>query len=178
MFAARLDLERALFRARAEETSVPAIWLTAPPPGFDTLHRSVPLPEQTDLGRCGAALLDWSLHAASGLRVRSDGAARAGATVVVATRLGPVWVLAPCRVLSMTQGADRVGFTYATLPGHPEHGVEEFAFLRDDTGTRFEVRAVSTPTMRMSRVLPFPQRAVQRLFTTRYLQAALALARE
>jgi uncharacterized protein (UPF0548 family) len=176
VLAARLDLDHALERATAHETSVRAGWLAAPPPGFDTLHRSIVLPDRTDLHRCGAALLDWALHRASGLSVRSDGAARAGGTVVVATRLGPVWVLAPCRVISVTESADRVSLAYATLPGHPEHGVEEFLFLRDDAGTRFEVRAVSTPTVRVSRVLPFPQRAVQRLFTTRYLRSAAALA--
>ena len=176
MFSLRPDLAAMLADARGRACGVPLTMLDDPPPGYGVLHRSVSVPG-SDLARCGAALLDWEVHRRSGLRVAADGPARAGGTVVLATRLLVTWAVAPCRVVRVLEESDRVGFAYATLPGHPEHGVEEFAFVRQAGALRFEVRAVSRPVLRASRVFPAPQHLVQRVLTQRYLDAAVTVAR-
>jgi uncharacterized protein (UPF0548 family) len=62
-----------------------------------------------------------------------------------------------------------------TLPGHPEHGAERFAFVRDAHGLRFEVQAVSRPAFWGSRLLPATARRAQARVTDRYLDAAVAI---
>jgi len=176
MFALRPHLADVLSSAATATSDVALEWLDAPPPDFDTLRRSVRLPRSADLGTAGASLLSWDLHRRAGLRVLADGPARRGTTVAVAARVGPVWAVAPCRVVEAIESQDQVGFTYATLPGHPEHGLDYFKFVRDESGLRFDVQAASRPALLVSRVFPFPQRSVQALWTRRYLQAALAVA--
>lgn len=92
--------------------------------------------------------------------------------MVLELRFGPVSVLAPCRVIDVLEGPDRLGFAYATLPGHPEHGVESFEFVRDPHGVRFDVRAVSRPAFWGSRLMPSLARGAQARITERYLRAA------
>lgn len=96
--------------------------------------------------------------------------------MVLAVHMYRVWVLAPCRVIDVSQGRDRVGFTYATLPGHPERGVEEFVFRRDGGRLWFELSAVSTAAFWGSRLVPRVANRVQSAIAGRYLGAARALA--
>jgi uncharacterized protein (UPF0548 family) len=56
----------------------------------------------------------------------ADAVPTPGATIVLALPIGPVWITAPCRVTDVVDEPGRAGFTYATLPGHPEEGVETF----------------------------------------------------
>lgn len=178
MLTFRPDLDAVLLRASRESTGVDPTWLDSPPAGFRTLDRTVQLPRSADLSAAGNALLSWDLHRRCGLAVAADGAAAPGATVVLGVRLGPAWAVAPCRVVGAVDEPDRVGFTYITLPGHPEHGIEQFMFVRDDAGPRFEVRAVSRPAHWASRLLPLVADRVQRIVTDRYLDAARAIAAE
>lgn len=176
MFSLHPDLAGVLARAVRATTDVGPDWLSTPRPGTEELRREVHLGEGRDLARCASALLQWELHRASGLLVASDGPAAPGSTVVLALRLGPVWAVAPCRVLEVFDGPTRRGFSYATLPGHPEHGIEEFAYVGDSNGLHFEVRAVARPAFWGSRLVPAAARHVQRRATQRYLRAAAALA--
>src|SRR6476659_9696745 len=145
-FVLRPDPADALATARGLTPLPDASWVDDPPPGFDVAHAAVALPDG-GFDALRRALVAWDLHRVSGLRVAADGAARSGTTVVLGQRLGPVWALAPCRVVQHTDAPDRSGFAYATLPGHPEEGVEEFAVAREDGATWFEVTAVSRPNV-------------------------------
>jgi len=78
-------------------------------------------------------------------------------------------------VVATVSEPTRVGLTYATLPGHPETGVEQFLFVQTADGLRFEVRAVSRPTAWYSRILPALTARIQAEQTQRYLDAAAAL---
>ena len=177
MFTLRPDLDAVLRRAREDRSDHPGMgWLGPPPPGAHSLHRCVDLPPGTSLEACGRALLDWQLHRAAGLEVRADGPAEPGTTVALGIRLGPVWALAPCRVIDVVNASGRIGFTYSTLAGHPELGVEQFLFHRDDRGARFEVLAVSMAAFWGSRLAPCIARRAQSAATDRYLRAALRLA--
>jgi uncharacterized protein (UPF0548 family) len=146
--------------------------LAAPPKDLKRLHAETGLASGVSLAEAGAALLGWDVHRGAGLRVEADGPAEVGATVVVAVRLGPLWAVAPCRVIEVIDDPGRVGFTYATLPGHPELGVERFVVSDTADGAWFEVDAVSRPASWESKLLPFAARGVQAWVTNRYLAAA------
>lgn len=49
-----------------------------------------------------------------------------GATVLVVLRRGPLFVVAPDRIVAVVDEPDRFGFAYGSLPGHPERGEESF----------------------------------------------------
>ena len=168
-------LTEALATARGAADHPPASWLARPPAGLHRLHAETRLSAEISLPTAAGALLSWDLHRSAGLLVEADGPARAGGTVVVAVRLGPLWAVAPCRVVEVVDEATRQGFTYATLPGHPEMGVERFTVEEVGGSLRFEIEAVSRPALRASRVAPWVARRAQRDVTRRYLAAAEGL---
>lgn len=173
----RPDPVAALRTARAApDPPATAGWLDAAPDNAHWLHRVQHLPKGAALEACGRELLAWGVHRRAGLRVLADGEAAIGANVVLHARIGPLAVLAPCRVTDMYSGPDRIGFVYTTLPGHPEEGAERFEFSRNGGEVRFEVTAVSLPAFWGSRLLPFAARQVQAIITERYLRAALEIA--
>lgn len=164
--------------ARGLTQHPPVSWLAEPPAGLHRLHAETLLPPGVVLADAGAALLDWQVHRGAGLRVEAESPVREGGTVVVAVRLGLLWAVAPCRVVEVIQEPSRVGFAYATLPGHPELGVERFVLRSAADGLRFDVDAVSRPALWLSRLAPAVARRVQAGVTNRYLAAARRLSRE
>jgi uncharacterized protein (UPF0548 family) len=172
MIRLRPDLRAALERARSLEPLDEGWSLDDPPPGADVLDRWTDVPDGADLEAAARALRDWGVHRGAGLRVAADGPARPGSDVVLGIGLGPLWALAPCRVVD----ASGLGFTYAALPGHPEAGLERFEYVRDERGARFHLRAVSRPAWRTTRLVPAAALRVQAAVTTRYLRAGVDLA--
>lgn len=166
-----------LSRARHETAHPPVTWLEMPPSGLHVVHARVQVTGGASLVAAGEALRQWVIHRSAGLLVESDGPARAGGTVVLGMRVGPLWAIAPCRVVALVDEPGRVGFTYATLPGHPELGVESFVFERENASgvLWFRVDAVSRPAQWMSRLAPYAARRVQGRITGRYLAAAQAV---
>lgn len=152
----------------------PARWLEHPPLGLHRLHAATALPDGSS-ARVAAALLCWEVHRGAGLRLEADGPVRVGGTVVLAVRLGLLWAVAPCRVVEVVDETARTGFTYATLPGHPELGVERFLVQDTGNGPQFVVDAVSRPAAWAIRMAPTVSRRVQAAITRRYLAAALEL---
>lgn len=98
-------------------------------------------------------LMTWRMHERAGLRVRaSSPRATPGSNVLL--EMGPTWraLEAPCRVLHAVDQADRIGFTYGTLHGHPMQGEESFSVLIDDDATvRFVLIAFSRPCTVLAR---------------------------
>lgn len=124
------------------------------------------------------ALFGWGIHRGAGLVIAPSGPAEIGTTVVQGVRVGPLWFTAPCRVVDVVREPDEIGFTYATLPHHPETGVEAFRVLRDDgvpSGLVFEIHAVARHDFWGSRILPRVAHRVQDRVTRGYLAAALAV---
>lgn len=147
------------------------------PEGFDRLEQTVRIGYgEAAFERAVRGLLGWEMHRRAGLRVAADGPAELGRTVVLGLGLGLCLVI-PCRVVSVGQEPDSAGFTYGTLPGHPECGEESFLLTLDPGGTvRFRVRAYSRPGHPMvSLAHPFA-RAAQRIATCRYLRSMSAIA--
>jgi uncharacterized protein (UPF0548 family) len=176
-FVLRPDPAAALATARGLVPAPDASWVDDPPPGYDVAHSAVALPDG-GFDPVRRALLGWDVHRASGLRVAADGTARSGTTVVLGQRIGLVWALAPCRVVQHVDSASRAGFAYATLPGHPEEGVEEFVVVREDGATWFEVTAVSRPDLPFAAVAAPVARLVAARATQHYLDAAASFAAE
>lgn len=120
-----------------------------------------------------AALRAWGMHAQAGMRIFPEGPGLAPElTVLVVVRFGPLTTVAPCRVVYVVEEADRFGFAYGTLPGHPERGEEAFVVERDDQGAvRLTVSAFSRPTAALARLGGPVSRRFQERATTAYLDA-------
>lgn len=99
-------------------------------------------------------LMTWQVHEGSGLTVRASAPEVApDAIVVLGIRLGPLSLTAPCRVVYVIDEADRRGFAYGTLPGHPESGEEVFVVAISAAGeVTGSTRAFSRPASRLARL--------------------------
>ena len=120
--------------------------------------------------QAAARVMRWGMLRGAGVRVdASSEVAAVGSEVLVG--LGPLH--APCRVVYVIGEADRRGFAYGTLPGHPESGEELFA-VRYDPATdevNAEVVAFSRHATWWSRLGSPVTSLAQRVITTRYLTA-------
>ncbi len=122
----------------------------------------------------GYALMHWQLNENAGFFVQSKGGVvREGESVGIGL---PIWfmgVTAVCRVVRVVSEADRIGFAYGTLPGHPETGEESFIVeLKADGSVVMNIRAISRPAALFTKLAgPFGTR-VQRRAAKRYLDAA------
>jgi uncharacterized protein (UPF0548 family) len=166
------DLTRHLpdFRLTYEEVGTTAGPVL--PKGYHHARVSVELGRGADVwARAQESVRTWQAHRRAGATIYPDATLLAVGTEVVATfRLGPLFIVAPCRVVYVTAEPDRFGFAYGTLPGHPERGEEAFHVARSDDGTvRFEIVAFSRPATAMARLSGPLARLVQNRTTHLYL---------
>lgn len=144
------------------------------PAGFHHVRRSQLLGHGRERYEAVARqLMTWQVQRRAGLAVESSAdEAALGAVVVVGLRLGPLRVVAPCRVVAVVDEPDVRGFAYGTLPGHPERGEERFTVtLEDDGRVVLRIVAFSRPATWWARAgAPIAVR-IQRRTTTRYLNA-------
>ena len=147
------------------------------PPGYVHDRESADLGpfDEATFGRAAAALLSWQVQARAGLTVYADDQVQVGATFALLMRL-PVagYALAAGRVVYVLDEPDRRGFSYGTLPGHPEQGEEAFAVVRRGDRLVFEVTAFSRPRHLLARLGKPVSRLLQRQTTRRYLAAMRA----
>lgn len=60
------------------------------------------------------------------------------------------------KVLAVYHETDRVGFSYGTLKGHPETGINEFSFYQDGSNLMAQICTTAKPGLFISRMLaPF-----------------------
>ncbi|MGP4112559.1 DUF1990 family protein [Streptomyces sp. 4N509B] len=104
-----------------------------PPPGFHLVRVRTRLGSGPEvLRRAGRDVLGWRMHRAMGVSIEADGPeAEPGVGVVVGLGVGSLRLRAPCRVVWVVREADRAGFAYGTLPGHPACGEEAFLVERN-----------------------------------------------
>src|SRR4051812_45045224 len=122
--------------------------------------------------RARAAIRAWAAHRGAGMTVLpADAPITEGTTVAVLSALGPLHVLASCRIVRVVDEPHRYGFAYGTLPAHPEEGEERFVVTRGEGGTvAFEVVAFSRPHDLLTKLGgPVPRR-LQARATKQYLQ--------
>jgi uncharacterized protein (UPF0548 family) len=144
----------------------------AEPAGFRRHEYVTTLPARPDAFEVGVeGLRRWAPHHHAGLLVAPSSPPTDGATVAIAAPLGPLTVVAVCRIVAVMDEPDRYGFAYGTLPGHPECGEESFVVSRgpDVRGVSFRIVSVSRPAELLARLGGPVTRAVQRRTTQRYL---------
>ncbi|MGI8756959.1 MAG: DUF1990 family protein [Acidimicrobiales bacterium] len=125
--------------------------------------------------RARAALRAFVPQRAVASVLPDDAVAVLGATVLVALRLGPVTVVAPDRIVAVVDEADRWGFAYGTLPGHPERGEEGFEVVaRPDGSVVARVTVSARPALPASSLLAPVVQRVSRHYAGRYLDALQA----
>lgn len=148
--------------------------LSAPlPEGFRHDRYEIVLGQAGDAFERGVAgLRQWAAHRGAGFVVEPARPPAEGATVAVAAPLGPLTAAAVCRIVSVVDEADRYGFAYGTLPGHPECGEEAFVVERAGEGRAlFRIIAFSRPAELLARIGGPVTRALQQRATRRYLRA-------
>jgi uncharacterized protein (UPF0548 family) len=140
------------------------------PSGYRHDERVATITAPDAFGRSRRGLREWQVHIGAGANVFPR-IQEPGATVLVQFRLG-LSVIAPCRIVYVIDEADRYGFAYGTLPGHPEEGEETFVVERSGTDSvRFVVRAFSRPGDPLVKATAPAARMIQNLMTRRYLKA-------
>lgn len=116
-------------------------------------------------------MLSWRFLQDAGLRVEAT-TARPELGSVVRQHLGPV--IAPCRIVELFDDDGRAGFSYASLPGHPEQGVERFGVERRADGTVWAVvESISRGASWYARMGGPITRRVQAWMVGRYLAAII-----
>lgn len=116
-------------------------------------------------------LRTWVPQRHLGARIHPvDATATLGETLLMVLALGPVEVLAPNRIVWVVDEADRFGYAYGTLPGHPAAGEECFLVERlDGDSLKLTVTVDSAPATVATRVLAPLVVQVQHLAVRRYL---------
>jgi uncharacterized protein (UPF0548 family) len=134
------------------------------PPGYqhDRYRRRL----GTGEGAFGAAcdgLRNWACHDGAGLiRVPERPELVPATTLVQAIQLGPVHVLAACRIVYVVDEPGRFGFAYGTLSLHAEQGEEAFLVSRDGDGEVWlDITVFSKPRHPLARLGWFAGRRVQ-----------------
>ena len=147
------------------------------PPGL--LHRETPSDYSREEWSCPlpggfeaavTALRSWAGHRHAGIRIDPLPPIEVGQTMVLVFPLGPLTLTAANRIIEVIDETDRYGFTYATLPHHPEDGEESFIIERTNDGAiRFTIAAVSRPASIASRLNRPVARYLQSRTARRYL---------
>ena len=95
-----------------------------------------------------------------------------GMTAVLRSRVGPLTIDAPVRVVYVIDEERRVGFAYGTLKGHPASGEEAFVLEhREDDSVWLSVRSFSRSSSFGWALLAPISRRVRKGLVARYLRA-------
>jgi uncharacterized protein (UPF0548 family) len=147
---------------------------SALPPGYHHLRRRRVIGSGANaFDAASSALLAWQVQLRAGLRVTaSEAIAQPGAIVLLSAGSWPLQLRAPCRVVYTVTEAQRRGFAYGTLPGHPESGEEAFMIEHQQDGfVVLTITAFSRPATGAARAAGPLGRLIQRRVTERYLIA-------
>jgi uncharacterized protein (UPF0548 family) len=158
-------------RSSPTYTEVGASRDAALPSGYHHVRVRERVGDEEDFERAVIGLRTWAAHEGAGLRIYPHDELAPDATVIAVSALGPMQLVAPCRVVAVFQDPDAFGFAYGTLPGHPESGEEGFVVERRDGATFFTVSAFSKPVERIARLGGPVGRVLQRSITRRYVVA-------
>ncbi len=120
-------------------------------------------------------LMTLEMHRAAGLAVAmGPDLVEEGSAFRLGIGVGPFRIEAPCRVVyTLDDTADRSGFAYGTLVGHPERGEARFELTHDEgeRQVRFRIATFSRPESILARLGGGVTRFVQRQANKRYLAA-------
>jgi len=143
------------------------------PAGYHHVRAGTGLGTGDDVwARACAGIRAWAAHRGAGITIApEDAPITEGTTVAVIASIGPLHVLAACRIVVVVDEPDRFGFAYGTLPSHPEEGEEHFVGTRGGDGAvRFDAVAFSRPHDLLTKLGgPLPRR-LQARAAEHYLQ--------
>lgn len=159
--------------AGAARTAVAsAVWGPTAPTYRRYERRSVVGTGEAVWERASRSVLRWGVKTRSGFSVPDDTEARPGQRLDVRFRIGPVVVREPVEVVEVVRTADRVGFAYRTLPGHPVDGEEAFVVTREGDAVWLTLRSLTRPSTTRRWALVFPLlRVAQVVVRWRYRRA-------
>lgn len=142
-----------------------------PPPGYRRDRWMCELGGDVEVfERAADVLRSWQMHRTAGLIVEADGPPAVGMDVAMAAPLPVGYVDVVCRVVDVIDEPDRYGFTYGTLPVHPEQGEESFTIARGAGGVvNLEIIAASRLRHPLARACPPVARRLQSRAIDRYL---------
>jgi len=144
------------------------------PPGYSHDRCSLVLGPEACFDAAVLGLKHWAAHKGAGARVFPDGPVSSGATHIIIRRVGPLWVLAPVRLVFVTDRPhqpDRYGFAYGTLPGHPEVGEQQFMVQKKSGGeVEFDIVAFYRPGELVAKAVGRVTTSLQHTLTRRYLE--------
>lgn len=123
--------------------------------------------------RAAVDLLRWRVKTRSGFRVPGGAVATPGARLIVRAGILAWSVPEPVEVVAVVDEPSRVGFAYATRPGHPLDGEEAFVLDRTADGViTFTIRSRSRAAAHGPWHRAYPLlRIAQRVTRWRYLHA-------
>ncbi|HLL67992.1 MAG TPA: DUF1990 domain-containing protein [Micromonosporaceae bacterium] len=149
------------------------------PPGYHHVRRHVAVGRgDAAFRRAADALGRWQAQRGAGLVVRTTAdRAQVGARLEIGLGVGRVRLWAPGEVVWVVDEAQRYGFAYGTLSGHPEAGEEAFVVSQAADGTVwFDIRAFSRPARWYARLGGPVTRRVQSAVTDRYVAVIARIA--
>ncbi|MBA3252247.1 MAG: DUF1990 domain-containing protein [Geodermatophilaceae bacterium] len=177
-------LAATLSAARSEQPTYDGTGATAGGGNLPTGYRAAVVRRHVGSGQpvfdaAVAAVDSWAAQRHAGVEVYPPQARPAeGETVVQLLRLGPLWATAACRIVYRLDEADRAGFAYGTLTGHPVRGEEAFLVERDAAGVvRVRIAVFSRPNHWLVRLGGPVGRLVQRRTAGRYADGIARAAR-
>jgi uncharacterized protein (UPF0548 family) len=97
-------------------------------------HRQVIGRGRGDFERAAVGLRTWQPQRSIGANPFGDPQVATGETVMLVLGVGPVEARICCRIVSVRDTDTEFGFTYGTLPCHPEIGEERFNVTLEPTG--------------------------------------------
>ncbi len=156
--------------AGLEQPTSPVGLLNGPvPAGYQSAQWSREVANGFDAA--GDAVRRWRGQRNAGITLaQPDPPLEVGSTVALAIPVGPMSVSASARIVDLVDEPNRFGFTYATLPHHPEDGEESFIVeRRADGSVHYVITAVWRPAMMLTRLIPPLTGFVQRRAIGRYL---------
>lgn len=125
-----------------------------------------------DFEAARSALLAWRPQRSLGASITPCGVKPdSGKTVVIGLGLGGLRLNVPNRIVAVIDEANRFGYAYGTLPGHPERGEELFLLEQEHDGSVvMTIRVDAEPARGLAKV-DFIVRPLQRVAIHRYLSA-------
>jgi uncharacterized protein (UPF0548 family) len=142
------------------------------PAGYHQLSRSATIGHGRQVfSEASDAVRHWQVQRRAGLQVAaSSPSVAADAVLILGIGIGPLRILAPCRVVYVLEEPRRSGFAYGTLAGHPESGEEAFIIEHHRTdAVSFTITAFSRPATQLARIAGPLGTIAQRLIASRYL---------
>jgi uncharacterized protein (UPF0548 family) len=122
--------------------------------------------------RATDALRQWLAHERSGVQPFNRPPLTVGETVLLVLPLALAELRIACRIVDTIDTPKEFGFSYGTLPCHPEVGEEQFLItLLPNDQVMFTITVFWKPAIWLARLAGPIATLMQRRYTTRYLDA-------